>query len=104
MPHFPNNTYSLKELLQDVADRYRFADKIIQVNIESQWKEIAGEFISNNTQNVSIEGQRMLLVVPDPVLRNELLYRKEEIIERVNTFYKKTIIDEIILINRSRKK
>ena len=103
MSDFSNNTYSLRELLQDVADRYRFADKIIQVNIETNWIEIAGDFIAKNTKSVCIEGSRIIIAIPDPVLRNELLYRKDEIIVRINTFYNKTVVDEIIFINQSRK-
>ncbi len=98
-----NNTYSLKELLEDVSDRYRFNDKIIQSGIENNWLSIAGEFIAKQTKSVSIEGSRLLISIPSPVLRNELLYRKDEIIQRVNDFYKKDIIDEVVLVQRKRK-
>jgi hypothetical protein len=52
----------------------------------------------NQLKPIRIQGDKLILKVDNSYLRNELFYRREEIIKELNSAVKEEIIREVILI------
>ena len=49
-----DNTRTIGEAIHELLDAYRLNDKIIETRIIQSWKEVAGSYISKNTESIYI--------------------------------------------------
>ena len=61
------------------------------------WDEVVGKTISNHTTPEKVSYGKLYIKVDSPVWRNELLFRKDEILDKINKKLNKVKIREIIL-------
>jgi len=61
------------------------------------WQDIVGEVIAKHATPEKIAYNKLFVQVDSPVWRNELNFRKEEILKRINSQLKNAQIKEIIL-------
>jgi|TARA_Y100000294_G_scaffold156035_1_gene156690 predicted nucleic acid-binding Zn ribbon protein len=62
------------------------------------WSKAAGKEISMATEATHLEKGIMFVKTESPAWRNELLFRKKEIIKKLNDHLKKTIVRDIRFI------
>ena len=66
------------------------------VQIEDIWEKLMGKTIARYTDKIQIINQKLFITTSVGPLKNELLYQKAQIIERVNeAFGEKEITEEI---------
>ncbi|GAB4115445.1 MAG: hypothetical protein Kow00103_10200 [Candidatus Caldatribacteriota bacterium] len=87
---------SIKEALAIFLKEKKWDKKIEGYQIISNWEEIVGEELANNTQPIKIENTILWLKVKSNVWANELNWRKGEIIEKINRNTRKTLVTEVI--------
>ena len=68
---------------------------IAQQKAVEVWADVVGEKVANNTKAKSVEHGTLTIETKNPVLRQELLFQKKEIIKTLNKKLKKNIIKEI---------
>ncbi|HNZ36062.1 MAG TPA: DUF721 domain-containing protein [Candidatus Marinimicrobia bacterium] len=61
------------------------------------WQDIVGEVIAKHAIPEKVAYNKLFVKVDSPVWRNELNFRKEEILKRINSQIKNAQIKEIIL-------
>jgi len=61
------------------------------------WQDIVGEVIAKHATPEKVAYNKLFVKVDSPVWRNELNFRKEEILKRINSQLKNAQIKEIIL-------
>jgi len=61
------------------------------------WDEIVGKTISSHTTPEKVSYGKLYIKVDSPSWRNELLFRKDEILKRINKKLNKANIREIVL-------
>ncbi len=89
--------YSLGDALQEFLNKSRIKSDIQALQIEAAWEEIMGKTIARYTDKIEIVADKLIISTQVAPLKNELLYQREKIIQRINEFLKAKIIKEVIV-------
>ena len=88
---------SIQGAMQQFLKNSRLKNGIQAVRIESLWEEIMGKTISKYTDKIQIINTTLFITTTVAPLKNELLYQKEKIIERVNELMGEVVIKEVVI-------
>lgn len=89
--------YSLGEAMQKFLAGSRIKGDIQALQIEDVWEQIMGKTVARYTDKLQIIGDKLIISTNVAPLKNELLYQKEKIIQRVNEALKQQIIKEVVI-------
>jgi hypothetical protein len=89
--------FSISEAMQQFLEGSRLKGDIQALQIEDVWEQIMGRTIARYTDKLQILGDKLIIHTQVAPLRQELIYQKEKIIQRVNEAMGKTIINEVIV-------
>ena len=67
------------------------------LQIEDAWEKIMGKTVARYTDKIEIHGTALYINTSVAPLRQELLYQKEKIIERVNEVLGEKIVNEVVI-------
>jgi len=67
------------------------------VQIEEIWEQLMGKTIARYTDKIQIINQKLFITTSVGPLKNELLYQKAQIIERVNEAFGEKVISEVVI-------
>ena len=76
----------------------RLKQGIQSVQIEEVWEAVMGKTIAQYTDKLEIKGRTLFITTAVAPLKNELLFQKVKIIERLNETLGEKIIDEVKII------
>ena len=88
---------SFQEAMQQFLKNSRLKNGIQAVRIEELWEKIMGKTIAKYTEKIQIIGTTLYITSSVAPLKNELLYQKEKIIERVNESLGEKLIKEVVI-------
>jgi predicted nucleic acid-binding Zn ribbon protein len=89
--------FSLSDAIQQFLNQSRIKGDIQAMQIEEIWEKIMGKTIARYTDKLQIFGNKLVITTQVGPLKQELLYQKEKIIQRVNEAFGKKIIEEILI-------
>lgn len=89
--------YSIREAMQEFLKGSRIKGDIQALQIEDIWEEIMGKTIARHTDKLRIVGDKLFITTSVAPLKNELIYQREKIKQRVNEAMKQKIINEVII-------
>jgi hypothetical protein len=89
--------YSIQDAMQQFLRKSRLKTGVQAIQIEEIWEKIMGKTISKYTDKIQIINQTLFISTQVAPLKNELLYQKEKIIERVNEALGERAITEVII-------
>ena len=90
--------YSLKDALQEFLKGSRIKGDIQAMQIEEIWEELMGKTIARYTDKLRITGDKLFITTQVAPLKNELVYQREKIRQRVNEALGQKIINEVIIL------
>lgn len=76
------NDYTLKEAINRLIEQYKLAAGLREHKMKELWKEIAGPYIADRTENVMLQGSVLKIKISSPALRQELWMNRDEILAR----------------------
>ena len=88
---------SMQEAMQQFLKHRRLKTGVQAVQIEEVWEEIMGKTIAKYTDKLQIIGSTLFVTSNVAPLKNELLYQKEKIIERVNEALGDKVIKDVVV-------
>lgn len=88
----------VETFLSDLVEEIGLRDGITIDALQDAWTEIVGENISNNSEPVEIYEGRLKVRVTQPVLKFELMQRKGQILELVQTRIPKAKVKQIEIV------
>jgi len=88
----------MKAPIEQLLETYKLADQFIVEKIKIIWPELVEKVIANRTDEINIRQQKLYLKVSSASLRQELIMMKSTLIENVNTYAGKKLINEIVLL------
>lgn len=88
---------SLQDAMKQFLKTSRLKTGIQAIQIEEVWEKIMGKTIAKYTSKIQITGRTLFINSNVAPLKNELLYQKEKIIERVNEELGEKIITEVVV-------
>ena len=87
--------------MQDAIKQYlqqsRIKGGIQALQIEEVWEQIMGKTIAKYTDKIQIIHQTLFISSTVAQLKNELLYQKDKIIERVNEALGDKVINDVVI-------
>ena len=67
------------------------------LKIDEVWEKIMGKTIARYTEKIEIHGQTLYITTHVAPLKQELLYKKERIMELVNEALGEKLIKEVVI-------
>lgn len=89
--------FSIGEAMNEFLKGSRLKGGIQALQIEDVWEEIMGKTIARYTDKLQIIGDKLIITTNVAPLKNELIYQKEKIKQRVNEALKGKVINEVIV-------
>lgn len=89
--------FSIGEAMQQFLNSSRIKGGIQALQIEDVWEEIMGKTIARYTDKLQIIGDKLIITTSVAPLKNELIYQKEKIKQRVNESLQQKVINEVII-------
>jgi predicted nucleic acid-binding Zn ribbon protein len=89
--------YSIGEALNKFLQRSHLKNGVRAIQIEEIWEKLMGKTIAQYTDKIQIVNQKLFITTSVGPLKNELMYQKNQIIERVNEAFGEKIISEVII-------
>lgn len=89
--------YSMKDALKQFLDKSRIRGGIQAMQISDVWEEIMGKTVARYTDKLQIIGDKLIVSTQVAPLKNELIYQKEKIKQRVNEALGQKVINEVII-------
>lgn len=86
---------SIKESLVDILNDEKLKPSFEKGNLSICWKESVGSLINDNTKIKSFKRGILIIKTKTPVWRNELLFQKKDIIQKLNSKLKNDKIKDI---------
>jgi predicted nucleic acid-binding Zn ribbon protein len=89
--------YSLGEALRSFLEKSRLKGSIQALQIEDVWEQLMGKTISKYTDKIQIHGNTLYITTSVAPLKQELLYQKEQIKQRVNEALGEAVVKDVII-------
>jgi len=89
--------YSLGDALRKFLNNSRLKGSIQALQIGDVWEQIMGKTIARYTDSIQIHGHTLYISTSVAPLRQELLYQKDNIIQRVNEALGEQVIKEVVI-------
>ncbi len=88
---------SLQDAIQQFLQKSRLKSGIQALRIEEVWEELMGKTIAKYTEKIQIINHTLFITTSVAPLKNELLFQKEKIIERVNEAMGEKVVKEVVI-------
>ena len=89
--------FSINEAMQEFLKSSRIKGGIQALQIEDIWEDIMGKTVARYTDKLQIIGDKLIIKTNVAPLKNELIYQKEKIKQRVNEALKQKVVNEVIV-------
>lgn len=86
---------SMQDAMKQFLNKSRLKQGIQSVQIEEVWETVMGKTIANYTDKLELRGHTLFITSKVAPLKNELLYQKEKIIQRLNEVMGEKLITEV---------
>ncbi|HMC01806.1 MAG TPA: DUF721 domain-containing protein [Flavobacteriaceae bacterium] len=97
MPKRNNEHISISDALKEFVETNKLEHGLDKVNVQNAWKKMMGNGVNNYTMAVNLQRETLYVELSSSVLREELSYGKEKIINMLNEELGKPLIKKIIL-------
>ena len=89
---------SLKITIDSMLRKFGIDNAIAQNNALNIWNDVVGESVAKNAKPDRVEHGVLIVKVSSPTWRQELYFKKKEIIEKINHTIGKNVIRDIRFI------
>jgi hypothetical protein len=89
--------FHIADAIKGFLHKSRLKNGIRAVQIEEIWEELMGKTIAKYTDKIQIINQKLFIYTAVGPLKNELMYQKQQIIDRVNEAFGEPVINEVII-------
>lgn len=89
--------FHIGDAIKGFVNKSPLRNGILAVQIEEIWETLMGKTIAKYTDKIQIIQQKLFIQTAVGPLKNELLFQKPQIIERINEAFGETVITEVII-------
>lgn len=91
-----SNQQPLKEVIEEYLAAFKLDTKLSEIKLVSSWDRLMGRTISKHTQEIYIKNKTLYLRLNSSVLKNELSFGKQKIIDLLNKEAGAEVISEVV--------
>lgn len=88
----------IKNIIDDIVQDYGFSESVYCEKIKSNLSKIFAENIKNEIEVLSLKSGNLLLKCDSSSWRYEINIRRDDFINKINTFFDKQIVKSIELV------
>jgi hypothetical protein len=92
-----NDNMSLSDALKEFVDENKLQKGLDKIDVQDAWVKLMGNGVNNYTNSVQLKNTTLYVQLSSSVLREELSYGKEKIINLLNEALGKPLIKKLIL-------
>jgi hypothetical protein len=89
--------YSMSEAIKKFLEQSQIRSGIQALQIEDVWENIMGKTIAHYTDKLKIINDTLFITTQVAPLKQELIFQKEKIIQRVNEALGQRVISKIVV-------
>ena len=93
-----SDAISLGDAVKKFLESSRIKNQIQSLSIEDHWEKIMGKTIANYTDKIEIRNKTLFIYTTVAPLKNELVFQKDLIIQRVNEQIGAGLITEVVVV------
>ncbi|TYA84378.1 DUF721 domain-containing protein [Seonamhaeicola marinus] len=97
MPKRHSEHISIKDALKEFVETNNLETGLDKVNIAEAWAKLMGNGVNNYTTSINLQRDTLYVQLSSSVLREELSYGKQKIIDLINEELGKEIVKKLIL-------
>ena len=90
-------TKRMESMIDNFLNQKKISDGIFNVKINEAWKNSVGNKIYKYTKSIYYKNGKFFIQVDNPILKQEIIYSKGNIIKLLNEEIKQNLIKKIIL-------
>jgi len=92
-----NNESAVGDILNEIIMSNKLESGLNQVSVIDAWKNLMGNGVNNYTRNVALRNGTLYVELTSAVLREELSYGKDKIIQMINEELGKDVVKDVVL-------
>ena len=89
--------YSLKDAIKTFLNQSRIKGSIQALQVEDVWEQVMGKTIARYTDNLKVINKTLYVTTHVAPLKQELVFQKEKIKQRVNEALGERVIEEVVV-------
>ncbi|MBR4300963.1 MAG: DUF721 domain-containing protein [Bacteroidales bacterium] len=91
-----SNEHTLQDLMKQMFKDCDMIDKVNEMDVIKTYRSVVGDLISKLTHDIKLSDKTLYVKLTSAALRNELSYKKQDLITRINTELNSEAITSII--------
>lgn len=88
---------SLQEAIQQFLNQSKLKQRVQALEIKDMWEELMGKTIAKYTDDIKLVNQQLIITTSVAPLKQELVYQKEKIRNRINELFNEHAVKEVII-------
>jgi hypothetical protein len=89
--------YSIGDALKGFIKKSNLKNGIRAIQIEEVWEQLMGKTIAKYTDKIEIINNTLFIRTSVGTLKNELMFQKQQIIDRVNETFGENVISNVVI-------
>ena len=87
----------IKNIIESFVDQDSISDGIFNIKIQKAWENAVEKKILDYTKEIYVKGDILYIKVSNPILKQEILYSRQKVINLINEELEKDLIKKIVL-------
>ena len=87
----------IKNIIENFIEQKSISDGIFNVKVQKAWENAVEKKILDYTKEIYVKGEVLFIKVSNPILKQEILYSKQKVINLINEELEKDLIKKIVL-------
>lgn len=92
-----NDSFSIKDLMNTFINENNLNKGLTKIHIEEAWTKLMGAGVANYTTSVRLQNGTLMISLSSSVLREELSYGKDKIIQMLNEEMGEEVVKRLLL-------
>ena len=87
----------IKNIIESFVEQDSISNGIFNIKIQKAWENAVEKKILDYTKEIYVKGDILYIKVSNPILKQEILYSRQKVINLINEELEKDLIKKIIL-------
>ena len=92
-----NNINTIAEVIKKLMRNNKLSKRFDNLNVLDVWNNIIGKDLEKYIKSTKLVDDKLYVKLRSSIVRNEISYKKTQLIQRINKKLKKDVIKDIIL-------
>tara|TARA_Y100000768_G_scaffold208975_1_gene157406 strand:- start:404 stop:697 length:294 start_codon:yes stop_codon:yes gene_type:complete len=87
----------IKNIIESFVEQDSISDGIFNIKIQKAWENAVEKKILDYTKEIYVKSDILYIKVSNPILKQEILYSRQKVINLINEELEKDLIKKIVL-------